>query len=107
MDNKDIILAKLQDIEDDLKKLNLWGGLKNRPKEEAFLSHEPFCLDTMEFHQWLEYVLIDKFKYLIENNLDLPSNLLLHTIAEEYYRGEWRKYRSLIHTLRELDKCFN
>ncbi len=106
MDNE-IILSRLQDIEDALKEHNLWGGLENRPKEEAFLSTEPFCLDTMEFHQWLEYVLIDKFRYLIKNNLDLPSKLLLHTIAEEYYRGEWHKYRSLMYTLREFDKCFN
>ena len=106
MHNVDDILSILEQIETELKSLGLYGGPLNRPNEEAFLSQMPFCLDTMDFHQWLEYVLIERLRLLIQNKQELPKSLLVHTAAQEYYRGSWYTYKDLIALLRQLDGFF-
>ena len=100
------ISAILDEIEQELQVLEHWGGEKNRPHEKAFLSTAPFCIDTMDFHQWLEYVLVAKMRQLIKEGKPLPKKMLLHPVAQEYWRGNWAKYRRLIGVLRKLDECF-
>lgn len=100
------ILNILGMLETELRRLNLWGGEEARPNEDAFKSSTPFCLDTMEFHQWVEYVLIARCRYLIENELPLPQNILVHTMAQEYYRGKWAEYKNFITLLKTLDDTF-
>ncbi len=97
------ILLVLEQIEAELKTLALWGGSEGRPQDEAFLSTAPFCIDSMDFHQWLEYVLIVRLKEILENELELPSQMSVHPMAQEVYRGQWGKYRNLISHLRTLD----
>ncbi len=93
-------------IEDELKRLQLWSYGKNRPKDEAFLSTTPFFMDTMKFHQWLEFVLIPRFSLIIENDEPLPSNVRIHPYAQEIYRGMWQEHKVLIQKLIEFDKLF-
>ena len=73
------ISAILDEIEHELQALEHWGGEKKRPRAQAFLSTAPFCIDTMEFHQWLEYVLVAKMRQMIKEGKPLPSKMLLHT----------------------------
>lgn len=98
------ILAELDKLEQELKALSLWGGPLLRPSDADLSSQSPFCLDTIEFHQWLEYVLHARFKQMIEQEIDLPTNMMVHTYAQEKYRGDWGKYRNLIGILQNLDK---
>ena len=77
-----IIMTKEQKIKDILLKLELelkdrdmWGGDERRPHESALNSKEPFCIDTLEFHQWLEYILIKKMHQIIDDKLELPGNV--------------------------------
>lgn len=100
------IINILDELEQELKALDLWHGKLGRPAESAFLSKTPFCLDTMEFHQWLEYVLIAKLREIIDLELDLPATMITHTMAQEYYRGQWERYKNLIKILRKLDSHF-
>lgn len=106
MQNVNEILTILEQIEAELKSLGLHGGPLNRPSDEAFLSDVPFCLDTMAFHQWIEYVLVERLRSLIHNKQELPATLLVHTAAQEYYRGSWHIYKNLITLLRKLDSFF-
>uniref|UniRef100_UPI001C3FD245 YqcC family protein n=1 Tax=Kiloniella majae TaxID=1938558 RepID=UPI001C3FD245 len=43
------------------------------PSSEALASEQPFCIDTMTFEQWLRYVLIERFKEMIEQQQPLPQ----------------------------------
>lgn len=102
-----LISQNLQNVEDALKKLELWAlDEEGRPDDEAFLSSIPFCLDTMEFHQWLQFVLLPKMRELLQTPSSLPKKMAIHAAAEEYYRGKWREYRSLLNALRKLDALF-
>ena len=104
--NHDInaIVEQINKLEQELKDLNLWGGEALRPSDKDLSSTSPFCLDTIEFHQWLEYVLIARFRSMIEADMALPQAMMTHTYAQEKYRGQWSNYRNLIGILQELDK---
>ena len=100
------IIQALSNIEIELKRLKLWSDGKNRPVDEAFLSTTPFFMDSMEFHQWLEFVLIPRFYTLIKNGEALPSGVKIHPYAQEIYRGKWQEYKHLIQKIIEFDKLF-
>ncbi len=105
MQSYEEILAILDELEQQLAKLALWGGAEGRPCEESFVSQTPFCLDAMEFHQWLEYVLIARLRQMIkEGALVLPFNLVCHTLAEELYKEDQERYQELIAILKKLDE---
>ncbi|MCI6797047.1 MAG: YqcC family protein [Succinatimonas sp.] len=100
------IRTALLEIEQALRSSGLWTEDSSRPNKEAFLSTVPFCLDTMDLHCWFQYVLIPKFYELLKTPEALPEKLCVHTVAEEYYRGKWREYRSLLAALRRFDALF-
>ena len=61
----------------------------------------------MEFHQWLEFVLIPRMKEILQNDeMPLPRDVKIHTFAQENYRGKWQEYKELIQSLIEFDKIF-
>ncbi len=96
----------LKEIELVMRKLNIWSDGKNRPDDSAFLSQSPFFLDTMNFEQWLEFVFVPRFYSLIESDSKLPENVVIHTYAQEFYRGRWQEYKELIQILMKFDKLF-
>ncbi len=100
------ILEALDRVEAELRLLDLWKGPAGKPHEQAFLSTAPFFLDTMDFHQWLEYVLLPKLRERIWSKRDLPKSLNIHPMAEEVYRGSWATYRNLINSIRILEQSF-
>lgn len=101
-----IVAARLDEIEQELRRLGYWQGAEGRPGDEAFLSTTPFCLDTMELHQWLEYVLLPRLREMIDNGRPLPQALKVAPMAQEFWRGRWAEHRELIVRLRALDDCF-
>ena len=97
------LLRLLAELELELRRLGLWGGPARAPAAAAFESRTPFFLDTLEFHQWLEYVLISRLRALVGRRENLPRGALIAPCAEEYYRGRGAGFRRLIGLLRELD----
>lgn len=106
-EHKASLLEALENIETELKALECWGGVEKRPADDAFLSETPFFLDTMDFHQWLEYVFIPKFHEMIETNAPLPEQMMIHTVAQVTYKGQWGRYQKLIQHLMHIDKLIN
>ncbi len=101
--DKDKVIKLLDEIEVELHNLSLWGGEAGRPEAQAFLSNTPFFMDTMDFHQWLEYVALPKLRAYIQQYEKLPQGMLIHTYAEEYYRENYIDFGYLIKLLRILD----
>lgn len=101
------ITAELDKLEAELKALDLWGGEHKRPDPEALNSASPFCIDTLEFNEWLEYIMIERFRQMIAASMPLPRKMQVHTYAQERYRGQWSKYRSLIGVLQNLDRLIS
>jgi dTDP-4-dehydrorhamnose 3,5-epimerase len=55
---------------------------------EALSSQQPFCLDTMNFSQWLQFVFIPNIQALIDAQQKLPCLIKgqgLEPMASEFY----------------------
>ncbi|MGQ9426618.1 YqcC family protein [Gilvimarinus sp. F26214L] len=101
----DEIATLIMDLEASLRNLGLWS--EQRPSAEALASQQPFCVDTLEFQQWLQFVFIERISILVERRLPLPNNSGLAPMAEEYFRGTPYSPENLIETLRTIDRTLS
>jgi len=98
---QEYIKRSLQQLEQDLKTLDLWSPAS--PEAEAFESTAPFFHDRMAFSDWLQWVLIPRFRSLLDARLPFPENCAIAPMAEVQYATKGPEYARLIKTLRELD----
>jgi len=94
----DILLA----LETVLREQSLWQA--EPPPAEALLSQQPFCIDTLDFNQWLQFVFIERVKVLIEAQAPLPGNSNIVAMAEECYKGADFDSSSILSVLSEFDQ---
>lgn len=94
----------LLDIECELRRARLWED--ELPSEEALASDQPFAIDTLQFHQWLQFILLPRMHMLVEERLPLPSACGISPMAEEVYKDEMERMRPLLIQLQRLDKLF-
>ena len=72
----------------------------------ALLGQQPFCADTMNFSQWLQFVLIPRMSILIETQQALPQLIKgqgIEPMATEYYKDISDKH-SLLMLIRQFDE---
>ncbi len=99
------VCSLLIDIEAELRRLNLWQA--EPPSPEALSSQEPFCLDTLEFQQWLQFVFLVRMREMIEHSQPLPTRCNIAPMAEEYFRNKSINTSVLITRIQQLDKLLN
>lgn len=76
-----------------------------QPSVQALASEQPFCIDTMTFEQWLRYVLIERFKEMIEQQHPLPERCHISPMVEEAFRGlDTQKIKHLMLVCDALDR---
>ena len=102
----DEVLSRLLDIEVCLRQLNLWQC--EPPANQALLSSEPFCIDTLEFPQWLQFVFLPRMHGIIEAHQILPEKCEIGPMSEEYFKLlELKQVRQLISSLYSLDRLLS
>ena len=74
----------LQQIEITMQQQGLWRA--QSPSVQALASTSPFCIDTMSFCEWLQFVFIVKMGALVKQQLPLPQNMAIHPMAEEAFK---------------------
>ncbi|MBE2894166.1 YqcC family protein [Spirabiliibacterium falconis] len=72
---------QLNRLTDGLKTLNLWQTLS--PPPEKLASQEPFAIDTLEPHEWLQWIFIPRMRALIEAQAELPRGFAISPYIEE------------------------
>jgi len=93
----------LIDVEIALREGGLWEC--EQPSEQAMQSNVPFCVDTMSFAQWLRYVMIEKFKVLIEHGAPLPTQCYVSPMAVEAFKEvDHTMLNRLIQRLNKIDQ---
>jgi len=93
----------LEQLELELKQRSLWQVAP--PTAEAMASTLPFCMDTLDFHQWLQFVLIARLRQMILLQMALPAHSALYPMATEVYKQELGYHSTLIEILAELDEA--
>ena len=95
------VAAELLDIQAEMAKLQLWEA--ERPSPAALASNEPFCIDTLSFNQWVQFVFLERMHDLIERREPLPAECAIAPLAEEFFRQQSIDARGLINKFRYVD----
>lgn len=96
------LAALLIDIEAELRQLQLWEA--NPPSAQALSSSEPFCVDTLAFTQWLQFIFLPRMHILVEQRMALPQNCAIAPMAEEYFKPLRYNSGALIALLAQVDQ---
>lgn len=95
------VASCLIDLESELRQLQLWQA--EAPSAEALASTQPFCIDTLNFPQWLQFIFLVKMQQLVDGNLPLPSNCAIAPMAQEYFKVLRCDSSALLSCLTRLD----
>jgi len=96
------IAEQLLLIERELRALGWWDTTP--PSEQALSSQEPFCVDSLEFEQWLQWIFLPRMKVILERDLPLPNASGIVEMAEMVYSGRQNEARQLQKHLARFDQ---
>lgn len=91
----------LLEIERELRLAALWSA--QPPAADALASDQPFCIDTLAFEQWLQWVLLPRMKVLLEEARPLPRSSGVTEMAEMAWAGR-ADLDALMRVLRAFDR---
>lgn len=89
-------------IEHHLRAQSLWSGTK--PSADKLASQEPFCIDTLSFVEWLQFVFLPRMSIIADAQLPLPINSQIAPMAQEYFRGQSADASNLCQLLLRFDQ---
>ncbi|OCG42324.1 hypothetical protein A9G25_02685 [Gilliamella sp. Bif1-4] len=94
------LLNQLEQIIEELQKIDLWQTIP--PNPNAFLSQEPFAIDTMQAHEWLQWIFIPRIQAMIDAKTNLPK-FALHPYFEEALKEQEQDVNHLLYLIKQLD----
>jgi uncharacterized protein YqcC (DUF446 family) len=96
------VAALLIDVEAHLRQMGLWAS--EPPSAEALASSQPFCIDTLDFNQWLQFVFLPTMYTILEEGAELPTECGIAPMAEEFFRGAELPSLQLELSLAKIDR---
>ena len=97
-----LLVEQLLLIERELRRLGWWAGVA--PEPARLTSSEPFCVDTLAFAEWLQWILLPRMKVLIEQGVALPSACALRPMGEMVWGEDSERVAVLLELLGEVDR---
>ncbi len=95
--------ALLDRLRETLVFMKLWED--EPPAPGAFESRLPFAADTMEFHQWLQWIFLPTLYVLMEKQQPLPSGSDVASMGEVWCQMRGLCGDRIVVVLREIDGC--
>ena len=80
-DIPDRIADVLLEVEATLRINGKWDEIS--PDSNALASKQPFCMDTLEFEQWLQWIFLPRMKTTLEETEPLPAKSSIFVYAHE------------------------
>lgn len=99
------ITELLEKLVYELKVANLWSV--EQPDAQQLASTQPFCIDTLAFEQWLQFIFLPRIQHMIKNKQALPSSIALCPMAEEAFVKYGDKAAGLINILGDIDEALS
>ena len=72
----------LLEVEANLRTSGKWE--QEPPDSRDLGSAQPFCIDTLSFEQWLQWIFLPRMKQILEHGKPLPRKSGIHVYAQEY-----------------------
>lgn len=79
------LIRILNRLEQAMRDIDCWQDAPVDPS--ALMSEQPFCVDTLSFEQWLQFLLIPRLSALIEGQLPLPTSSGIYEMATLYFKN--------------------
>lgn len=95
------LMLLLADLENELQQLGWWQ--QQSPSDQALQSEQPFCVDTLEFAQWLQWVFVPRMRSIVASDHPLPTQCGIHQMAEVAYREKLGSVTNLLICLKHID----
>lgn len=92
-------------IERELRLLGWWEA--EPPSARALASEQPFCVDTLHLHQWLQWVFLPRMQALVETGQPLPAASGIREIAEVMYAEQLVRVGPLLAALGTFDRLIS
>ena len=86
------------------RELRVQGWDEVSPTAEALSSVEPFSVDTLDFHQWLQWIFLVRMKQILEQDLPLPNASGILEMAEMVYADKPSESLGLRNALKKFDQ---
>ena len=95
------IAEVLLEVEANLRTSGKWE--QQPPDSRDLSSTQPFCLDTLSFEQWLQWVFLPRMKRIIELQKPLPRRSGIQGCAHEYLRNSDLSTSRLLTLIKRFD----
>ncbi len=92
-------------VERELRFLGMWAEVP--PSDEALSSEQPFCIDSLAFEEWLQWIFLPRMKLILESGAELPAVSGIRSMAEEVYRERLAEVGCLLASLGEFDRLIS
>ncbi|MCG3169407.1 MAG: putative protein YqcC [Pseudomonadales bacterium] len=102
MDSRTRIARLLPELEVELRARDLWSA--HAPPPQALASTQPFCVDTLAFEQWLQFVFLPRVEALLAAGAALPAGCAIAAMGEIRFTD--RDHAALIALLRAIDEAW-
>lgn len=100
------MLELLRAMETEMRAQGLWSTTP--PAPEAMASVTPFMYDTLQLHEWLQWVFLPRTRAVIDAASPLPGNCNIHPLAEhEFARLLDTETSRLLDLIRQVDNLMN
>ncbi|MDK1237232.1 YqcC family protein [Cronobacter turicensis] len=104
MERHQRVRQQLQRVEQVLRHHQQWQIAA--PDSSAFESTQPFCMDTLEPYEWLQWVLIPRLHALLDAGAPLPQAFAVAPYYEVTLEASHPARDAVLVTLVELDALF-
>ncbi len=87
----------------EMRRAEIWEV--TAPSAECMASTQPFCFDTMSFHQWLQWQFLPRINHILDTDAPLPDSSAILPYAEEFLPSlldQPERLLFLLHTFDEL-----
>lgn len=88
-----------------MRALSLWESTP--PAESARHSLAPFCHDTLQFHQWMQWVFMPNIIHVIESGNDMPSSSDIFPLAEFSLQQMAGDSQQLLLLIKQFDRLIS
>lgn len=98
------VADRLLGVEIEMRRIDVWSV--QPPSDEALASSQPFCIDTLEFTEWLQFVFLVRMRTIVEQGHG-PSLSGIAPMAEEYFRSRPESGDGLVRELEAIDSLLS
>ncbi|MBN0988707.1 YqcC family protein [Amphritea pacifica] len=92
-------------IEAEMRAWSLWSATP--PADSALQSRQPFCIDTLSFWQWVQWIMVPRLRQMMARQQPLPQSSDMTPMAAEAVTASGIKSSKLIDYFTALDQLLS